>query len=89
MVMMQRMLACAIALAAIVSTAGQAAAIRLRCEELAAQRDAGRSDEEIVRTYGTTHARLAACDRLAEQAERFAAERQLFHLARQQRGLAH
>jgi hypothetical protein len=89
MAMIQRALVCLIAFAAVLAAAGPAAAIRLTCDELAAQRSAGRSDEEIVRTYGTTHARLAACDRLAEQAERFAAGRQRFHLARQQRGLSH
>ena len=89
MVTMQRSLLWALILAAVLSTAGPAAAIRLSCDELAAQRDAGRSDDEIVRTFGTTRARLAACERLAEQQKRFAEERQRFHFAREQRGLPH
>jgi hypothetical protein len=78
-----------VALTAILATAAPAVAIRLTCEELAAQRQAGRSDEEIVRTFGTTRARLTACDRLNEQEKRFDAEREHFHLVRQQHGLSH
>jgi hypothetical protein len=79
----------AIALAAVVVSASPAAAIRPTCSELATLRQAGQSVEQILQTYGTTRARLAACARLDEQAERFAAERQQFHLQRQQRGLDH
>jgi len=89
MVMMQRSLLGGLILAVVLSVAGPSAAIRLSCEELAAQRDAGRSDDEIIHTFGTTRARLAACERLAEQQKRFAEERESFHSAREQRGLPH
>jgi uncharacterized protein (DUF433 family) len=56
---------------------------------LATLRQAGQSVEQILQTYGTTRARLEACARLDQQSERFASERQHFHLQRQQRGLDH
>lgn len=87
--MFQRLVLCAVALAAIVWSAGQAAAVRPSCSELLSIRAGGKSDEEIVQTYGTTRARLAACDRLAEQSERFAAERTQFFQQRDERGLDH
>jgi hypothetical protein len=87
--MCQRLILCAVALAAIVCSVGPAAAIRPSCSELLSIRAGGKSDEEIVRTYGTTRARLAACDRLAAQSERFAAERTQFFQQRDERGLDH
>ena len=78
----------AIALAAIVCVVRPAAAIRLTCEEIADLRRAGRSVDEIVKTYATTHAHIEACARIDEQKQRFAAERQGFHLRRNERGLA-
>ena len=87
--MTQRFLLSALVLAGMLSVAAPAAAIRLSCEELAAQRAAGRTDEEIIQTFGTTKARLAACDRLADQSERFEKERQQFHQERADAGLPH
>jgi hypothetical protein len=87
--MSRRLVLCAVALAAIVWTAGPAAAVRPSCSELLSIRAGGKSDEEIIRTYGTTHARLAACDRLAAQDEHFAAERAQFLQQRDARGLEH
>lgn len=87
--MFRRLGLCAVALAAIVGWVGPAAAVRPSCGELLSIRAGGKSDEEIVQSYGTTHARLAACDRFAEQSERFAAERAQFFQQRNQRGLDH
>lgn len=81
-------LTCAIAFAAVVLGAGPAAALRPTCSELATLRQAGQSVEQILQTYGTTRARIEACERLDEQNERFAAERRDFHQERDQRGLA-
>lgn len=77
------------ALAAVASLAAPAAAIRPSCSELFAIRASGKTDAQIVQAYGTTRARLAACDRLAEQGERFAAQRARFVQQRDQRGLDH
>jgi hypothetical protein len=85
----RRLAVCAVALAAIVWSAGPAAAVRPSCDELLSIRAGGKSDEEILRTYGTTRARLAACDRLAEQSEHFAAQRTQFFQQRDDRGLDH
>jgi hypothetical protein len=79
--------ASAVGLAAMVCVARPAAAIRLTCEEIADLQRAGRSTDEIVKTYATTHAHIAGCERITEQKQRFAAEKQSFHLRRAERGL--
>jgi hypothetical protein len=76
-------------LAALLSSAEPAAALRPSCSELLDLRNGGWSDDEIVQTYGTTRARLAACERLAEQSQRFAAQRAQFFQQRDDRGLSH
>lgn len=82
-----RSVAWAVALAALLCVARPAAAIRLTCEEIADLQRAGRSADEIVKRYATTHAHIEACARITEQKQRFAAEKQAFHLRRSERGL--
>jgi len=77
----------AIAVAALLCVARPAAAIRLTCEEIADLQRAGHTADEIVKTYATTHAHITACARITEQKQRFAAEKQSFHLRRSERGL--
>ena len=84
---LQGLLICAVALTAVASMAAPAAAVRPSCSELLAIRASGASNEHVVQAYGTTRARLAACDRLAEQGERLAARRAQFFRQRDQRGL--
>jgi hypothetical protein len=72
----------------LVSAVSPAAAIRLSCSELLDLRAGGWSDDEIVKTYGTTRARLNACERLSQQEERFEAERTRFFQVRAERGLS-
>lgn len=70
-------------------TAGPALAVRPSCSEIETLRQAGQSVEQIMKGYGTTKARIEACERLNDQEKRFAAERQDFHQERDDRGLAH
>ena len=87
--MMQRVIIGAAALAALLTVAGPAAAVRPACDDLVALRQSGRSAERIAQDYGTTRAQVAACVRLAEQDQRFAARRDRFYLRREARGLPH
>jgi hypothetical protein len=87
--MMQGVIMGVVTLVAVLALAGPAAAIRLSCDEVVALRQAGRTAEVIAQTYGTTRARVAACESLAQQNERFAARRDRFNLLRDERGLAH
>jgi hypothetical protein len=87
--MMQHVVTGAVALAVLLASAGPAAAIRASCDDLVWLSQAGRSVERIAQDYGTTRARVAACVRLAQQNDRFAARREHFNLQRDARGLAH
>jgi len=85
----QRVILGVAALGTVLTMAGPAAAIHLSCDEIVALRQGGRSAEVIAQTYGTTRARVAACENLAQQSERFAAKRERFNRQRDERGLSH
>jgi hypothetical protein len=58
-----------------VVAAGPAAADRPTCDDLRSARQAGRSIEAVAQDFGTTPARVNACERLAEQRARHEEQR--------------
>jgi uncharacterized protein (DUF433 family) len=68
-----------------VTLALEAGAERASCEELLAARASGRSDAEIQTDYQTTHARLSACERIADHRDRLQAQRDDVAAARAER----
>lgn len=56
-------------------TTGPAEADRPTCDDLRSAREAGRSTEAVARDFGTTPARVNACERLAEQRTRHEEQR--------------
>jgi len=58
-----------------VLTAGPAAADRPTCDDLRSARAAGLSIEAVAHDFGTTPARVTACERLAEQRARHEEQR--------------
>jgi len=58
-----------------VLAAGPAEADRPTCDDLRSAREAGRSIEAVAHDFGTTPARVNACERLAEQRARHQEQR--------------
>jgi hypothetical protein len=85
--LLSRTLVCALAAGAVLSAAGPVRAIRPACEELLAARSAGKSAEEVAKAFGTTTAKVTACERFEEQRQRLANQRMNFYFDRAERGL--
>lgn len=84
---LSRSLACAVGVAAVFATLAPALAVRPGCQEMLAARYAGKSVEQVAETFGTTSARVQACERFEEQRQRLADRRSDFYWDRALRGL--
>jgi hypothetical protein len=79
--------AAVLALTGVVLTSSPVLAKRPTCDQLLGARDAGQSDEDIAKGFGTTQARVEACARIEQQNERLSAARARFSARRAERGL--
>ena len=70
---------------AALAVAGPAAAERPSCGDLLSARQVGQSAAQVASDFRTTRVRIAACERVAEQHERLAAQRQHVQAARAER----
>jgi hypothetical protein len=66
----------------VLAVAGPAAAERPTCEDLLSARQLGRSADQVASAFRTTRIRVTACERLAQQHERLAAQREHVRAAR-------
>jgi hypothetical protein len=85
--MLSRTLACAMGAVAVLGAAAPVLARRPECQEILAARAAGQSVEQVAQAFGTTTAKVTACERFEQQRQRLANQRTNFYLDRAERGL--